>query len=86
MQELIATPLDRLVELPGIGEKTAEKLLAAAQEYIAAHPPTAPEAPVAVELEFTPEMEPAAEAAAVTGAEAEESAPGDTSGAQGGEA
>jgi transcription termination/antitermination protein NusA len=86
VQELIATPLDKLVELPGIGEKTAEKLLAAAQEYIAAHPPTAPEAPVTVELEFTPEMEPAAEGAAVTGAEAEESAPGDTSGAQGGEA
>jgi len=56
-QELIATPLEKLVEIPGIGEKTAEKVLATAQEYIAAHPP----APPIGELEFTPEMEPAAD-------------------------
>ena len=53
VQELIATPLDRLVEIPGIGEKTAEKLLAAAQEYLASHPVTPP----AGDLAFTPEME-----------------------------
>jgi N utilization substance protein A len=57
VQELVATPLEKLVEIPGIGEKTAEKVLATAQEYIAAHPPVAPSAPG--ELEFTPEMEPA---------------------------
>ncbi len=62
-QELVATPLEKLVEIPGIGEKTAEKVLATALEYMAAHPPvTASETPN--ELEFTPEMEPAAEAAA----------------------
>jgi len=64
VQELIGTPLEKLVEIPGFGEKTAEKLLAAAQEYIAAHPPVAPEQANG-ELEFTPEMEPVpAEAAA----------------------
>ena len=64
VQELIGTPLEKLVEIPGIGEKTAEKLLAAAHEYIAAHPPAAPEQANG-ELEFTPEMEPVpAEAAA----------------------
>jgi N utilization substance protein A len=86
VQELLATPLDRLVEIPGIGEKTAEKLLSAAQEFIAAHPPTAPEPAAAEEMEFTPEMEPAAEGAAVAGAEVSESASGDKPGAQGGEA
>ncbi len=85
VQELLATPLDKLIEIPGIGEKTAEKLLSVAQEYINAHPPTAPEA-AAEEMEFTPEMEPAAEGAAVSSAEAAESAPGNPSGAQGGEA
>jgi N utilization substance protein A len=58
LQELLGTPLEKLVEIPGIGEKTAEKLLQTAQEYLAAHPPVAPQAPA--ELEFTPEMEPAA--------------------------
>jgi transcription termination/antitermination protein NusA len=53
VHELIATPLDRLVEIPGIGEKTAEKLLAAAREYVDSHPVTPP----AAELAFTPEME-----------------------------
>ena len=56
VQELVATPLDKLVEIPGVGEKTAEKLLAVAQEYLAAHPPEPAELP-APELEFTPEME-----------------------------
>ncbi len=54
VQELVGTPLATLVEIPGIGEKTAEKLLATAQEYLAAHPPAAP---VAADMEFTPEME-----------------------------
>jgi N utilization substance protein A len=57
VQELLATPLEKLVEIPGIGGKTAEKVLATAQDYIAAHPPVAPSVPG--ELEFTPEMEPA---------------------------
>ncbi len=56
VHELAATPLERLMEIPGIGEKTAEKLLGAAREYLAEHPPVASEAP-AGELEFTPEIE-----------------------------
>lgn len=56
VHELAATPLERLVEIPGIGEKTAEKVLAAAVEYLAAHPTVEVEAP-ASELAFTPEME-----------------------------
>jgi N utilization substance protein A len=63
VQELVDAPLEKLTEIPGIGEKTAEKLLTAAQEYLAAHPPVQPEA-AAGELEFTPEMEAAPEAAA----------------------
>ena len=55
VQELVATPLEQLVQIPGIGEKTAEKVLATAQEYLAAHPPVAPETSGG-ELEFTPEM------------------------------
>ena len=57
MQELVATPLDKLVEIPGIGEKTAEKVLATALEYVAAHPPAAVAGGETGELEFTPEME-----------------------------
>jgi N utilization substance protein A len=56
VQELITTPLEKLVEIPGIGEKTAEKVLATAQEYLTAHPATVVQA---VE-EFTPEMDAAA--------------------------
>jgi N utilization substance protein A len=55
VQELIATPLEKLVEIPGIGEKTAEKILSTAHEYLAAHPPVEPESIPAAELEFTPE-------------------------------
>jgi N utilization substance protein A len=61
VQELVDAPLEKLTEIPGIGEKTAEKLLAAAQEYLAAHPPVRFEA-VPGELEFTPEMEATPEA------------------------
>jgi N utilization substance protein A len=61
LQDLMATPLEKLVEIPGIGEKTAEKIMTTANEYLAAHPPVAPGAP-AGELEFTPEMEVAPEA------------------------
>jgi len=53
VQELVAASLQHLTEIPGIGEKTAEKILAAGHEYLAAHPVTPP----AAELEFTPEME-----------------------------
>jgi N utilization substance protein A len=63
VQELLGTPLDKLVEIPGIGEKTAEKLLLVGQEYLAAHPPV----PAAAELEFTPEMEALPEAPAADG-------------------
>ncbi|TMQ56589.1 MAG: transcription termination/antitermination protein NusA [Candidatus Eisenbacteria bacterium] len=63
VQELLATPLEKLVEIPGIGDKTAEKVIATAKEYLEAHPPVRPEA-ASGEMEFTPEMEPAAEAAA----------------------
>ena len=54
--ELVATPLEKLVEIPGIGEKTAEKVLATAQEFLAAHAAAA--AAATAEHEFTPEMEP----------------------------
>src|SRR5207247_2055558 len=47
---------EKLVEIPGIGEKTAEKVLATAQEYVAAHPAQPAQAD-AGEMEFTPEME-----------------------------
>ena len=67
VQELVDAPLAKLVEIPGIGEKTAEKLLTVAQEYLAAHPP----APAPSELEFTPEMEAAPEGAAAEAAVAE---------------
>lgn len=60
VQELVATPLEKLVEIPGIGEKTAEKVLATAQEFMAAQAAVAAE--TAVEHEFTPEMEPSTEA------------------------
>ena len=63
VQELVATPLEKLVEIPGIGEKTAEKVMATAHEYVAAHPPIEAGG-AAGELEFTPEMEPAAEGSA----------------------
>jgi N utilization substance protein A len=50
-QELAAASLESLQDIPGIGEKTAEKLLATAAAYLAAHPP----ASAPVELEFLPE-------------------------------
>jgi len=73
VQELLATPLEKLVEIPGIGEKTAEKVIATAKEYLEAHPPVRPEA-AAPEMEFTPEMEPAAEGVAASAAVAAEPA------------
>jgi N utilization substance protein A len=66
VQELMSTPFDKLVEIPGVGEKTAEKMLAVAQEYVAAHPPVPPGAG---ETEFTPEMEAAPDAPAAEGGE-----------------
>ncbi|HEY2955016.1 MAG TPA: transcription termination factor NusA [Candidatus Eisenbacteria bacterium] len=74
VQELLATPLEKLVEIPGIGEKTAEKVVAVAREFLAAHPPAAAE-PAPGEMEFTPEMEPAAAAAAATGPAGDAGAP-----------
>jgi NAD-dependent DNA ligase len=74
VHELAAMPLEKLVEIPGIGEKTAEKLLAAAAEYIEAHPPIETLAQPA-ELAFTPEMEAAAEPSPAS-AEAAETAGG----------
>jgi len=51
VQELAAASLETLLGIPGIGEKTAEKLLATARAYLEAHPPEAAPA----ELEFLPE-------------------------------
>jgi len=61
VQELVATPLDRLIEIPGIGEKTAEKVLATAQEYLAAHPPVPADAEGVADHAYTPEMDESAE-------------------------
>ena len=68
VQDLIATPFEKLVEIPGIGEKTAEKIMAAAREHLASLPP--PVAPPAVETAFTPEMEAAPEPAKTEPADA----------------
>ena len=58
VQELVATPMERLIEIPGIGDRTAEKVMATAHEYLATHTPAAPaEAAAGAEMEFTPEME-----------------------------
>jgi N utilization substance protein A len=51
VQELAAATLESLQEIPGIGEKTAEKLLATAAAYLSEHPP----APAPNDLEFLPE-------------------------------
>jgi N utilization substance protein A len=71
VQELMQSALEKLTEIPGIGEKTAEKLLAAAQEYLVAHPLVPFEAAPS-EMEFTPEMEAASEAAAARPSETPE--------------
>src|SRR4029079_2860217 len=74
VQELVATPLEKLVEIPGIGEKTAEKVLATAQEYVAAHPADAA-AEASTEMAFSPEMEAEAGEAAPEGATAADTPP-----------
>jgi N utilization substance protein A len=74
LQELLAQPLEKLVEIPGIGEKTAEKVIATAKEYLEAHPTARPEA-ASSEMEFTPEMEPAEQGAANAAAPGAEAAP-----------
>jgi N utilization substance protein A len=56
LQDLLGTPFERLVEIPGIGEKTAEKVLAQANEYLVAHPPVVVTEATA-DMAFTPEME-----------------------------
>src|SRR5262245_60226431 len=70
LQDLMGTPLEKLVEIPGIGEKTAEQVIATAKEYREAHPPVRTEG-VSGEMESTPEMEPAAEGPAANAAAAE---------------
>ncbi len=84
VQELLDTPLEKLVEIPGIGEKTAEKLRTVAQEYVAAHPPTPPVAAPA-DLEFTPEMEATPDAAAAPEGDAAGASPASTRGEGGAE-
>jgi N utilization substance protein A len=81
LQELIATPHDKLVDIPGIGEKTAEKILSVANEYLAAHPPVPAEAAPA-ELEFTPEMESAGDGAAERTENGEPAAPAASDGGE----
>jgi N utilization substance protein A len=53
VQELLDLPLDKLVAIPGVGEKTADKVLAVARYALATHRPEA----AAAEVGFTPEME-----------------------------
>jgi N utilization substance protein A len=55
VHELVALPLEKLVEIPGFGDKTAEKVLATAHEFLAAHEAARPSA--GGDMEFTPEME-----------------------------
>jgi N utilization substance protein A len=81
VHELLATPLEKLVEIPGIGEKTAEKVLATANEYLAAHPP----APVAPIEEYTPEMEAGPGDAAVSVEAGVDAIPGEETTAASGE-
>ncbi len=52
VQELLAHPVEELIAIPGVGEKTAEKALAVARYALATHRPETP-----TELGFTPEME-----------------------------
>ncbi len=82
VQELLATPLATLVEIPGFGEKTAEKLRAAGEEYLAAHPPASPET---AEMGFSPEMDAEPETPAADGAESGEAAPAAAAGTNPGE-
>ncbi|MBI2879580.1 MAG: transcription termination/antitermination protein NusA [Candidatus Rokubacteria bacterium] len=42
---IIRAGLEKLMEVPGIGEKKAEKILAAAEAWVAEHQPPAPEPP-----------------------------------------
>jgi N utilization substance protein A len=83
VQELIATPLEKLVEIPGIGEKTADKVLATAQEFMTAQAAAAPEA--GIEHEFTPEMEPSAEVSSLEDASGASASPEAAEGASRGE-
>jgi N utilization substance protein A len=54
VQELLDKPLEELLALPGIGEKTAEKALAVARYALARHQA---EQAAATEVTITPEME-----------------------------
>ncbi len=44
---IVRAGLEKLMEVPGIGAKKAEKILAAAEAWVADHQPRAPETPVA---------------------------------------
>jgi len=68
VQELLDKPLEELVALPGMNEKTAEKALAVARYALATHKPE-----VATEVGFTPEMEKDEAALAVASIEHPES-------------
>jgi len=63
VQKLAVASLETLQDIPGIGEKTAEKVLATALAFLEAHPPES----VPAELEFLPEAV-EAEAPAADGA------------------
>ena len=68
VQELLAMPLEELVAIPGVGEKTADKALAVARYALATHRPETP-----AEVGFTPEMEKDEAAQAVASLEHPES-------------
>jgi N utilization substance protein A len=74
VQELAGASLEKLVEIPGVGEKTAEKLLQAAKTYLESHPATT-DGPVPAQMEFTPEMEGGTEPGAEPPAAAEATPP-----------
>lgn len=56
VQELVSTPFEKLVELPGIGEKTAEKVMTVALEFMAAYEAALESA--TADMGFAPGMEP----------------------------
>jgi len=56
VQELVSTPFEKLVELPGIGEKTAEKVMTIALEFMAAYEAAMESA--TADMGFAPGMEP----------------------------
>ena len=81
VHELLAIPMERLIEIPGFGEKTAEKVMATAHEYLATHAPApAATSPDGAEMEYTPEMEASPESDDDPGLAAAEAAEGEPRG------